>query len=401
MIKTLFLLLIFMTTSAVANVQCSEFWESNTLEADLEFFNGEEGDLSDPLFYLAKRFVFGSDVLEQELPERVYIDPGAETLISRGVIVSADGNIAPLKIEEYGDLWGDKNGLYTLRALGGYELTAKRRRANWLERKIPGLGREYFYDLQWKALEESTPVVDVKVNAKEYLSKEGVSSLVAEQLGLSHTFRAVDESGAQVAKLKELIFKSQEDAFNLLLHRLKNGERVTFEDLLEMSVHINEYVRVGSVFDGSGFYKRDLIIKKPEDAHLIQGVLRGGARDQIGEDMSSIMQGERLLDYPTGDLVKSLTHEFLSRLNKIKAGSSLEEIASNYLLFISIHPFYDGNGRIARALTDYMLLKAGLAPGFSSSTSADPSLAHEHLWISPRDLAEQFIRVRKANKNRN
>jgi len=60
---------------------------------------------------------------------------------------------------------------------------------------------------------------------------------------------------------------------------------------------------------------------------------------------------------PASSLTKELS-EFLAWVNKPPKGHSFIQAAVAHLWFITLHPFEDGNGRIARAITDMLLSRA-------------------------------------------
>lgn len=74
---------------------------------------------------------------------------------------------------------------------------------------------------------------------------------------------------------------------------------------------------------------------------------------------------------PPSDKVERLMSEFLLWLNKDDGTNILYKAIVSHLYFVLIHPFDDGNGRIARAITDYVLAKAKLANGSFYSISTE------------------------------
>ena len=53
-------------------------------------------------------------------------------------------------------------------------------------------------------------------------------------------------------------------------------------------------------------------------------------------------------------------HEFISQLPKLKAElHPVEYAAMVHIIFVNIHPFADGNGRVARLLMNLALLQSG------------------------------------------
>ena len=73
---------------------------------------------------------------------------------------------------------------------------------------------------------------------------------------------------------------------------------------------------------------------------------------------------------PLVDEVEKLMDDFLLWLNGEQNMDPVYKAIVAHLYFVLIHPFDDGNGRIARAITDYVLAKADLANGnfYSIST---------------------------------
>jgi Fic family protein len=77
--------------------------------------------------------------------------------------------------------------------------------------------------------------------------------------------------------------------------------------------------------------------------------------------------GEKVYDGPDIDLVPSLMDELIERLNSPDEHHVLVRAAMSHLNLVMIHPFADGNGRMARALQTFVLAREGIgAPEFSS-----------------------------------
>ena len=74
---------------------------------------------------------------------------------------------------------------------------------------------------------------------------------------------------------------------------------------------------------------------------------------------------------PPAEDVAALMDAFLKWLNSDDERPGIYKAVVAHLYFVLIHPFDDGNGRIARAITDYILAKADLANGnfYSISTA--------------------------------
>ncbi|MBT5934858.1 Fic family protein [Sulfurimonas sp.] len=70
---------------------------------------------------------------------------------------------------------------------------------------------------------------------------------------------------------------------------------------------------------------------------------------------------------PASSNIEELMYEFLLWLNSDSELGSIYKATIAHLYFVLIHPFDDGNGRIARAITDYVLAESSFAnPKFYS-----------------------------------
>lgn len=73
-------------------------------------------------------------------------------------------------------------------------------------------------------------------------------------------------------------------------------------------------------------------------------------------------------EYPAPDRIPALMTQWLERFNRnfrdaeMSEDVAIERYAELHLSFVSIHPFFDGNGRMARLLCNLPLLRSGLAP---------------------------------------
>ena len=97
----------------------------------------------------------------------------------------------------------------------------------------------------------------------------------------------------------------------------------------------------------------------------------------LGKDPGQLRQGEisvrndqtGLVVYegPSGDVVRQLTHELVESLNQQSAIPPLVRAAMAHLNLVMIHPFKDGNGRMARCLQSLVIARSGvLYPEFAS-----------------------------------
>ena len=77
--------------------------------------------------------------------------------------------------------------------------------------------------------------------------------------------------------------------------------------------------------------------------------------------------GQVVYEGPPADLVPPLMAEVIGALQALEDGPGLVRAAMAHLNFVMIHPFRDGNGRMARILQSLVLAREGiLAPEFAS-----------------------------------
>lgn len=90
---------------------------------------------------------------------------------------------------------------------------------------------------------------------------------------------------------------------------------------------------------------------------------------------------------PSSDQVSTLMDEFISWLNDVEM-EQLIKAAIAHLWFLTIHPFDDGNGRIARAITEMMLARSDSSPRryYSMATYI---LAHRKDYYNAIERAEK------------
>jgi Fic family protein len=76
--------------------------------------------------------------------------------------------------------------------------------------------------------------------------------------------------------------------------------------------------------------------------------------------------GQRVYEGPDAELVPSLITELIHRMNK-EGGSEIVRAAMSHLNLVMIHPFSDGNGRMARCLQTLVMAREGIVePWFCS-----------------------------------
>jgi Fic family protein len=74
---------------------------------------------------------------------------------------------------------------------------------------------------------------------------------------------------------------------------------------------------------------------------------------------------QAIIEFPTPERVPALMEAWLARFNALRPeteGEATEAYAGAHLELVSIHPFFDGNGRVARLVANVPVLRAGVPP---------------------------------------
>lgn len=74
---------------------------------------------------------------------------------------------------------------------------------------------------------------------------------------------------------------------------------------------------------------------------------------------------QAIIEFPAPGRVPELMRKWLSRFNAVQAATEedvLDAYAGLQLEFVSIHPFFDGNGRVARLAANLPVLRTGGVP---------------------------------------
>ena len=196
--------------------------------------------------------------------------------------------------------------------------------------------------------------------------------------------------GILLGKMNSLGFDLQQEAITSVLTdevlkssaiegHLLNKEQVRSSVVKRLGLPIktehrpDRYIEgvVSLVFDAVENYNTPLTKKRlfgwqaslfPTGYSTINKILTGKFRDNKKGPMQVISGpiGKEKIHFQAPD-AKEIEKEmdiFLTWLNHTKNIDSIVKAGIAHLWFITLHPFEDGNGRIARALTDMMLAKA-------------------------------------------
>jgi Fic family protein len=138
-------------------------------------------------------------------------------------------------------------------------------------------------------------------------------------------------------------------------------------------VHSNHNVDgiVDLMLDAIGYFDQELTKKRLLSWHtsLFPGgqsgmfpIITGNWRDDsLGpmQVVSGAMGKERVhFQAPSAQLLEVEMHQFFDWFNKDNETDSVLKAGVAHLWFLTLHPFDDGNGRIARALTDMLLARS-------------------------------------------
>jgi hypothetical protein len=190
------------------------------------------------------------------------------------------------------------------------------------------------------------PVEDTVVKKRDWTGVEDktlAEEMAKSQARASHTVNGSSKSGA--AAEKRIV-----EANRLLAHLFSTGSPLTATVLEKVNFAITEdSLRAHAAMTGlvRGRGPRTIVYKgKPYVVDLSQA--------QIGNSYPI-----EFWYLPAAEVVPAL-EKWLERANRVSKKSGLKELVELYRDFIVIHPFVDGNGRTARAVYDFLTLRAGL-----------------------------------------
>ena len=162
------------------------------------------------------------------------------------------------------------------------------------------------------------------------------------KIGLTYSSNALEGNTLDLAETKVVI----EDGLTINGKPMKDhletlGHASAFNELLELAksktiteeniknLHKIFYVRIDS--DNAGNYRQKPVIVTGAD-----------------------------VDFPLPKELNDKMQEFISKLSQLKQDlHAVEYAAMAHALFVNIHPFIDGNGRVARLIMNLALLQAG------------------------------------------
>lgn len=170
-------------------------------------------------------------------------------------------------------------------------------------------------------------------------------------------FSKLDEKSKNII-LEEFLEEVSENS--LLIERISHRGKYKDKDILKSKENIIENFRKFIDLSKDKNHRFSVNDIKDCNYNVLNGMMIGGILRQNSVRLSGT-------DYtpPTPNnayyMLKDLEY-FVNEFEKNKSKSVIEIAAYIHCEIIKIHPFEDGNGRTARALMNYYLLKSGCIP---------------------------------------
>lgn len=200
-------------------------------------------------------------------------------------------------------------------------------------------GHKYFYNATEEYINAADVITEMARNASD-------TSVFAE---LTHGSIAEE---AFYSSVIEGAYSTREKA-----HALIDSQREPIDK--DERMILNNYKALQFVSDNlDSPVSHELILRIGEmltDGTLEEGVT-AGYRDDIVYVKSRF--GEIIYTAPPADCVRPMMDQLIAYMND-KHVHPIEKAVVSHVYFVTIHPFFDGNGRTARALTYMILLKSG------------------------------------------
>ncbi|MBQ3681811.1 MAG: Fic family protein [Succinimonas sp.] len=174
----------------------------------------------------------------------------------------------------------------------------------------------------------------------------------------------------------EIVNSSRIEGVQLNYQEVRSAVARKFDIPSVPETEISRYVDgiVEMMMDVRCNYDAELTLKRlcGWQAALFHGALNGRYHIKTGElrddklgpmqIVSSVYGSDKVyFQAPAAERLPSLMNEFLKWIAR-DSGNPLIRAALAHLWFVTIHPFEDGNGRVARAITELMLARADKSP---------------------------------------
>ena len=127
---------------------------------------------------------------------------------------------------------------------------------------------------------------------------------------------------------------------------------------------------------------------------VTEGIVESGPPGQYRTEQNSVINrvtGERIFLPPSPDDVPALMRELVTRLQRDRDAHFAMKAALVHLWLVAVHPFNDGNGRVARLLSNSLLLRAAPRLGRITALEAYFFDDRERYWQAiARSLGPRF-----------
>jgi len=171
------------------------------------------------------------------------------------------------------------------------------------------------------------------------------------------------------------IYKSVMAANQNMLMRLQNSESLTVASLNT----VNELIAEGGAKESLGVAG---LVRGTKGTKVIGGKKY---RYDLTGIVTSIGAPDPMAHFTTAEKVPAKFEELIADVNNLNRKSTIRDVAEIYRRFIFLHPYTDGNGRTAKILTDYCLIKIGFPP-----LAHDYEFTRDAVYRSLPELEWQF-----------
>ncbi len=147
---------------------------------------------------------------------------------------------------------------------------------------------------------------------------------------------------------------------------------MTKTEKILLQIDLDRYISIREVFEAKNLARVVLYIEKKAKAQelnleamlSLHKMLISNINDEIAgrfrEGNEFVRVGSHIAPNPKE--VVSRLEKMLAEYNSLSHESIIKRIAKLHLTFEYIHPFVDGNGRIGRAINNYLLIREGFVP---------------------------------------
>jgi Fic family protein len=191
----------------------------------------------------------------------------------------------------------------------------------------------------------------------------------------------------KIERLRERYYKAvvQKESLIQIISETEVAEQVYNSNAIEnstltleetekllMKIDLDRYISERELFEAKNLARVvEYIDKKAKTQELnlelilfLHKMLISNIRDDIAGRLRKNNEFVRVGNYiaPNPKDIKELIEEMLTEYNSKSQKNIIKRIAKLHLKFENIHPFVDGNGRIGRAINNYLLIREGYVP---------------------------------------